>query len=143
MAALNTDTRNYYKRLGIIGAIIALIIILMIIVTLPKQDGKGTTQTNNASQATIDLGKASAEVVKATLNLYYLDNGNYPVYANTVNEDSAINQESKDSYNKATTATLKDFDYSVKGDGKAYKFTYLSADGKTVEINGSYENEYH
>jgi len=142
MPETQNDT-SYYKRLAIIGAIIVAIILIIIIFTIPK-GSSGTTKTLDATtQAQVDYEEATAGVVKSTLNLYYVNHGEYPITLQRVIEDENIDQESRTLFKDAIEVELKDFDYSVKGDESAYKFTYKSVTGEQISQEGDYTNEYH
>ena len=142
MTEKQNDT-SYYKRLAVIGAVFVAIILIIITFTIPK-GSSGTTKTLDATtQAQVDYEKATARVVKSTLNLYYVNHREYPISLQSVIEDENIDQESRTLFKEAIEVQLKEFDYSVKGDESAYKFTYISAAGDQVSQEGDYTNDYH
>jgi len=142
MPETQNDT-SYYKRLAIIGAVIVAIILIIIIFTIPKGSSETTKTLDATTQARVDYEKATAGVVKSTLNLYYVNHGEYPITIQRVVEDEKIDQKSRTLFKDAIEVELKDFDYSVKGDESAYKFTYKSVTGEQISQEGDYTNEYH
>lgn len=141
--AENEDGKNYYKRLTIVGVVIVSAILLIVLFTLPKNDESPSKKLEANTEAQVKYEESTANVVKTTLNLYYVHNGYYPIYINRVMEETRIDQESRNLFKEATEKTLAEFDYSVKGNESAYKFTYKSITGEVMESEGNYEEEYH
>lgn len=122
------------KRLAIIGGVIGAIIIAIIIITSTNV-GKPST---SSSQGKIEI--ATANAIKAQVDLNYIEQGRYAYnYENLIEE---AKEEDKPLLEKYRTS-LNGFDYSVRGDGKAYQIKYINISGEEVIVEGNYSEEYH
>lgn len=99
---------------------------------------------------------AYVEMVKASVNLYRVAYGTYPydaevlirdleVYAKTERVQPDLKEGMSDSIKSTKKAVneLKDFDFSLRGDGEAYQITYTDFEGNKKVIEGNYNKEFH
>ena len=122
------------KRLAIIGGVIAVIIIIVIIIT--------STSAGKPSVDSLDgkIETTSAAAIKAQVDLNYIEQGRYAYnYENLIEEAKGEDKPLLEKYRN----NLKDFDYSVRGDGKAYQIKYTNIAGEEVIVEGNYSEEYH
>jgi len=120
------------RTLIILGVIVGIFIILMGVVALtdnPKE------RLLNSPQGKIEV--LTANELKARINLFRVQEGDYPY-----NYDELMKTiPPKDGSDYRTT--LKNLDYSRRGDGEAYRFTYINAAGELVTVEGNYSEDYH
>lgn len=122
------------KRLAIIGGSIAVIIIVIIIITSTSA-GKPSVDSTSGKIET-----ATAAAIKAQVDLNRVEQGSYAYsYENLIEEATEEDKARLEKYR----ATLKDFDYTVRGDGKAYRITYTNIAGEEITIDGNYSEDYH
>ena len=122
------------KRLAIIGGVIGVIIIIVIIIT--------STSAGKPSVDSLDgkVETTSAVAIKTHVDLNYLTEGEYAYsYENLIEEAKPEDKELLEKYRD----NLKDFEYSVKGDGSAYQIKYTNIAGEHVTVDGNYEEDYH
>ncbi len=122
------------KRLAIIGGVIATIIIAIIIIT--------STSAGKPSVDSLDgkVETTSAAAIKAQVDLNYLTEGEYAYSYNNLIEEAK--EEDKPLLEKYRN-NLKEFDYIVRGDGKAYQIKYTNVAGEEITIDGNYSEDYH
>lgn len=138
-----------------------LVVVLLIATTLivgyiAYEEFMHTKSTNEAKEnyknAVIESEAAKEDVVESSLNLYYVFYGRYPADTDSLIEGLSnkknyelLDREPSDTtiLVKIVNSDLNNFEYSVRGDKKAYKFTYLSSDGETKEVIGEYQKEFH
>lgn len=121
------------RTLIILGAIIGIFAILMGIVTLtdnPKE------RIVNSPAGKVEI--ATADALQATIDLYRVQEGSYPYDLEDLFEEIPRTSNSPDYY-----LVLKGLDYSRRGDGEAYRFTYINAADELVTVEGNYEEDYH
>lgn len=132
-------------------AIVCVIAVFLVIFAISSMQQAIQTDKNPAS-ASSKLETDSADVVKSDLDIYYLLNGKYPVTYERLVEDITNNKSGNygkgDGVTKAkelddTKGNLKDYNYTVRGDGQACQFTYLNSSNKTVTVAVDYKSEYH
>lgn len=134
---MKTSDKTYYKRIAIVGGIILATLIIIFIATQPKPDQP--TPLNAVGQAEQKLENANADLIKSSLKVYYIEESEYPSEIEELL--SSKEGEIKDSL-QASISNLNDFDYSVRGDRQAYKFTYKSIDTQLVTVEGNYQEDY-
>jgi hypothetical protein len=120
------------RTLVILGAVVGVLIILMGFVALtdnPKE------RMLNTSQGKIEI--LTANELKARINLFRVQEGDYPYDYDELMKTIPP----KDGSDYRTT--LKDLNYSRKGDGEAYRFTYINVAEELVTIEGNYSEDYH
>jgi len=122
------------KYLAIIGGVIGVIIIVIIIIT---STSAGKPQVNSLDGK---LETTSAAAIKAQVDLNYVTEGEYAYsYENLIEEAKPEDKELLEKYRD----NLKDFEYSVKGDGSAYQISYTNITGEQITIDGNYSEDYH
>jgi hypothetical protein len=122
------------KRLAIIGGVLVTIIAIILIVT--SLGGSKQASTSTAGK----LETATVKAIQANINLNYVKEGEYAYsYENLIQESEPKDQTLLREYRDI----LKDFDYSVRGDGKAYQITYTNVDSEKIVLEGDYEKEFH
>ena len=92
------------------------------------------------SKTEANLENSSVELIKASLNVYYVDQREYPFDYDTLLESTT--GEDRESLEYATSS-LKDFKYQRRGDYQAYKLNYTSLTGEKKSVEGNYRNDYH
>jgi len=90
-----------------------------------------------------------ARVIKADLNLYYVLYKQYPDDTRSLLEGLRKDtyQDKKETEKQVlitekSIRELKDFNYVVRGDEQAYKFTYMGQFGRK-EVQGEYQKDFH
>lgn len=122
------------KRIAIIGGVLAVIIIVVLIASMAPRPKQADTSTRGK------LEIATAAAIKSTVNLNYVKEGVYAYsYDNLIEESEPEDQTRLKEYRDI----LKDFEYSVRGDGRAYQITYTNVDGDKITVDGNYSEEYH
>jgi len=127
-----TEPQLSGKQIGIIGAIITAIILVVLIIT--------NTQAP-PSRVDTPVGKletSTAAVIQSTLNVYYVDKGYYPISYESLIEYKPENETKLNEYKNE----LKDFEYSRRGDEQAYQITYTNIDDKKITLTGNYKEDY-
>lgn len=84
--------------------------------------------------------QAYVELVEAELRDYYANERIYPISESDLSE--IFDDEEGLSY-RDVTKELEDFNYTVRGDREAYKFTYTDNDGKSQTVSGNYKEDYN
>ena len=141
----NTKNRPITITLIVLGVFVLALLVFQS--TQPKQP---TPVTTDQSQLTKLLARdtASANLIKATLTVYYIANNEYPVDYATLTSYVDNDQTGQWSASGKTNfdgirKNLKDLSYTVRGDFQAYQFTYTDSAGKPVTVKGDYQNDYH
>lgn len=111
---------------------------ILIIIGLIVLGGWGITTIQNhqdakLKNAQIKLDKDESALISSALDVYYT---NHNVYPNSIKELN--NAEVAKSANE-----LKEFNYKVRGDYKAYQFTYVDHNNQKQTVTGSYSEQYH
>lgn len=132
-------TPTYVK----IGVTILIVIFMLFLVSMFTQERGGTTIDNNKNTGVqTTLEEARANLIKASLNVYYTSIGSYPFST----EEFLNYLESRDDeglLTKEALQQLKDLKYSRRGDRQAYKITYTSVNGNEFSFEGNYKEDYH
>lgn len=143
------------KKLSDILFIVAVVAVILVpIVAIIGVSIKGNKEDQPKSpvslvEARARLAESSADLMKATLNVYYVNYKEYPVTDTALSEDIVNNphlysENAAASIQSVRTTDLQNFNYSVRGDYQAYKFTYTDPLKKeTVTVEGDYQNSYH
>lgn len=127
-------TSSPKRTLIILGALIAIIVVMFAAMSLSNDPDKQKEQLMSSTSGRVET--TSADAVKAAIDLYRVQEGRYPWSY----EDML---ETLGSHTKDYAKNLPEFDYSRRGDGEAYRFTYRSIAGETVTVEGNYSEEYH
>ena len=121
------------KYLAIIGVILAIIVIAIIIIS--------STSAGKPSVDSLDgkVETTSAAAIKSHVDLNYVIEGEYAYsYENLIQEakeeDKVLLEQYRDN--------LMDFEYLVRGDGRAYQIKYTNIAGDAIVIDGNYSEEY-
>ena len=123
----------------LIGLIIALVLLTIggVYFLVDSQQKSNEAAINEQ----VDVENKRMNLLKSQLDLYYLENGKYPI-----NDEDFKEYLSKDTEDNGASLRsieeLNQFDYSVRGDGKAYKIKYNSASGDRKSVSGNYEEDY-
>ena len=109
-----------------------------------------SNQAKQAREEKISLAKdnlstATTNLIKASLDVYYVANNKYPLKMEDLYQFLADNPNTKDKLGQLQefSAKLNNFNYAVKGDRKAYNISYIDDKGNTITIQGNYDNEFH
>ena len=102
-----------------------------------KIGGDGVAETRNK------LETASVNVLKAELDIYYVEYGRYPGTLSSLDEYVKDSRKDSISSYEDSKNSLKDLLYVVRGDSQAYKITYTSVSGQSIEVDGNYQQDYH
>jgi hypothetical protein len=129
-----------------IAVILIIVLIGGFLIALEKHRSEETIKSE-----TVFEGKM-VEMVRASINLYRALHNSYPysmkvmladlgddVKAGRIKSDVS---ESVDTTQKAI-AELKDFNFSLRGDGEAYQITYTDSEGNKKVIEENYNKEFH
>lgn len=93
--------------------------------------------------ATKNYETAQENVVKSSLDLYYVKKGEYPRSKDKLVEElKKIEGIKVDELEKAII-TLKDFNYQLRGDEEAYQFSYTDYIGQKHTVEGEYKKNFH
>ena len=138
---MDNQNRSYYKRLFITLGVIGAIVLIIFLITLPKDTG--TDRIMPVADVIIKAEEANIKYVRSILDVYYLSNyDSYPLNAEDVLESEEISDEDKSLYKNAIEKGLLEFDYKVKGNKSGYKITYKSATNEIITVTGDFENDY-
>lgn len=122
---------------------VSLILIIFIGYLIFDQVKSTKEAENKQVVANEKLEKSVYEYLKASINLYYVSTGNYP---RKISDMQSILEEKKaDLYTDLIQAIskLSDFKYEVRGDDKAYRISYIDFKGNPINVEGSYDTEFH
>jgi maltose-binding protein MalE len=122
------------KRIAIVGGVLVAVIIIVLVATNVSKSKLAETSPQGK------LETSTVEAIKATVNVNYVKEGKYAYSYENLIEESEPEYQNK---LKEWRDELKDFDYSVRGDGKGYKITYTNIDGDRITVAGNYSEEYH
>ena len=133
---MNNEVVRFLDKYRILVVLVVLGVFIGIVgLTTMNQPVK----RDSVTQATMNLEKAQIESVKASLNVYYADKGEYPF---SYEELIDYTQTGKDILIKAEK-DIRDFKYTHRGDYQAYKITYTDIDGNKKTVQGNYQDDYH
>jgi hypothetical protein len=98
---------------------------------------------NGIEVATKNYEITQENVVKSSLDLYYVKKGEYPRRNDKLVEElKKIDGLKIDELEKAIN-TLKDFKYQLRGDEEAYQFSYTDSSGQKHTVEGEYKKNFH
>jgi len=120
---------------GIIAIAVCIILIGIATLFVANQPEK----TDAVESANTKYETALIESIKASLNVYYVDMGEYPYSYDALVEHI---DEGKDILIDAKEE-IPDLEYTHRGDYQAYKITYTNQDGDKVTVDGNYQDDYH
>lgn len=122
-----------YKRVVITLSVITTAVILVIGLIALTDDPAEKLLNTPAGKLEI----LSADALKAKIDLYHTTEGRYPYNLDDL-RPSSRDESGKSDYRQ----NLKELDYSRRGDGEAYRFTYSNIAGETVKVEGNYKLDY-
>lgn len=137
-----------HRVLTVICVTAVLLAIVAVSSMIPKNEQNTKKPVDKMTSLTLGAEKAGADLLKSYLDLYYTVKGSYPVnyrdFISTVNSDqsgylSNISTKTLDEIR----GELKDFSYTVRGDGQACQLTYTNSLNEPVTVAIDYKNEYH
>lgn len=98
--------------------------------------------SDNSQIATVNFEKTSVDLLTADLNLYYVNEREYPRNIDALKTFLEKKILNTDTLSK-TISKLKDFEYKVSGDYQSAQISFLSHTGekKTTEFN--YQKDFH
>lgn len=123
-----------------IGLVVGGIILAAIAGAIVWGFSSTNTQSDRVDAAKVRLESSSSDSLSAHLDLYFVQKGNYPTDLERLQE--SIEKPEDLAFLKEVESNLKDLDYTVRGDGEAYKFTYTGLDGETKEVSGNYKEDF-
>lgn len=140
--------KQNFPAVSIIILFILTVLALSLSQLIQSKESKSTSSDKDTLVALLARDNADAKVLKATLKVYYIANAKYPFsydeLVSYVDSDQSGNWSSEDKRNfNAIKTNLKDLNYTVRGDERAYQFTYTDSAGKPVRVTGEYQNDYH
>ena len=136
---MKAEDKKYYKRLAITGGVIALLILVIVIVTIPKPGAP--VKLDAIGEASLKYEKSTIELLKARLNLYYVYESEFPRSLETLMAYDKFTAEDKEQLQEGLDR-IKDLDYKVRGDEQAYRITYTDTAKQTVTYDGNYQEDY-
>lgn len=131
--------RQHKKWIGVVAVgIIALGLVAAYFIADQSRRDTAVKESSLKAEA------AAAALVKSTIDLYYAYEGEYPMnIARLFSEmKESPNRYKEAQHTKDAYFFLKAFNYSVRGDGKAYRITYRDFTGNTVTVDGEYLKDY-
>ena len=128
-----TEPQLTGKQMGIIGGVIAAIILIILIVA-NTQEPPSLVDTPQGK-----LETSTASVIQSTLNVYYVDKGYYPTSYEALMDYKPENHDKLKEYRNE----LKDFEYSRRGDEQAYQITYTNIDKMKIKLTTNYKEDYN
>lgn len=140
------------KRYWIAGSLISVVLLLGGLYAFFEFQRTSEINTLKKKEvvATTNYESAAVELIKSDLNLSYVFYENYPIDMGSLSEDLLKiyerDQQKGQEYvtsMKRAMKNLKNFEYSVRGDRKAYKFSYTDLHGEKKEVEGNYEEDFH
>lgn len=128
---------------AVIGGIILGLTVLGFIAITSKQDKQASEE--KISLAKDNLYTATTNLLKASLDVYYVANNKYPLNLEDLYQFLSDNPDTRDKLGQLRELVVKldNFNYAVKGDRKAYNISYIDDKGNTITIQGNYDNEFH
>ena len=145
----STHERPRMDRTNVIIVAIVVTIVLAVGVSFGLTMYANTNEPSAVEKAEQDLQDASADMIKASLDVYYVLHSRYPTSMDILKEDIATDPESwraSDASPDSMDTAIKElpgFTYEVRGDGEAYKFTYTDQRGEKRTVEGNYQEDYH
>lgn len=121
------------KRVLITLSVITAALILVIGLIALTDDPRENLLNTSAGK----LEVLSADALKARIDLYHTTEGRYPYDLDDL-QPSSRDESGRSDFRQ----NLKELDYSRRGDGEAYRFTYSNIAGETVKIEGNYKLDY-
>lgn len=105
-----------------------------------QRKSKVTQAEADLETAKVNQEKTGIDLVRSVLDVYYTRNGRYPI--NTDELAESMEDEFRDPLVKIM-AQLTEFDYTVRGDGQSYRFTYKDRAGVQQAVEGNYQEDFH
>lgn len=104
-----------------------------------------TKHKNEVAEATKNVESSSVQELKASLDYYYVLEGEYPRNTEDLVKVLSRSEKNKEIIKALPIAikSLKDFTFTVRGDEQAYKFTYTNSNGKQQVVEGNYKKDFH
>ena len=133
------------KKSKIIAVAVGLLIVALIIGLFISQRN---TESTKDMEVFTNAETSGIEWLEAELDLYYLENGQYPVDYSIL-EEYIVEADDTDSAteNKELLTSVEDsldnLEYKVRGDGEAYQLTYTSDTGEMVTKEGNYREDFN
>jgi cytoskeletal protein RodZ len=96
----------------------------------------------NTQVATANLEKTSVDLLTTDLNLYYVDEREYPRSVDALKnflEKKNLNTETL----SKTISKLNDFEYKVSGDYQSAQISFLSYTGEKITKEFNYKKDFH
>jgi|GEM_PF-3178565 hypothetical protein len=125
-------------RIAVIIGVLVLIVGILAGVSAAQQSSGHAYRSMSQQEAKVE--NASVELMKAGLQVYYIENGHYPYDMEDFLEKAQ--QENLEAYRRAMV-NLQDYKYAQRGDRQAYKVTYTSGTGERKSFEGNYKEDYH
>jgi hypothetical protein len=145
---------NMYKKIIICVIVIVLLIVGYIFLSSPTPESQRridiakqqlkTAQVEESKAKEEEL-KANVSFIQTSLDAYYVIYGSYPLKITDMNDAKEMEVQKKGfitAFNKGLQ-NLKNTQYEVSGDRKAYKFSYIDLNGKNISVEGRYSSDMH
>ncbi len=131
------EALDKYRLAIVLGGLILIVAVVGGISVLQQPEG---SSHRPVSEVEADLETSSVELIKASLDVYYVHEGEYPFDFDTLLKST--DGEDRQSLEQASS-NLKDFEYQRRGDYQAYKLNYTSLSGEKKSVEGNYQNDFH
>lgn len=124
-----------------VGLFIAFALIIVAIIVLIVLSFTSIGAKNNEPYE--ELETTSVKVVETNLALFYAKEGSYPANEEQLRDFINVNGAEDNVSYADIESSLKNLNYSPRGDGEAYRVTYENFKGEDKSFEGNYQNDYN
>lgn len=138
------DSKKEMKKILKSKKVWILLVIVLVIIGYFVIDDYMVKQKRekNLEIATLNYEQSLVNVMKASLNLYYVNVGSYPINIDSLKEHFTKIGQSIGNISKAETK-LNNFEYEFRGDKQAAQIKYINYDGEEKVVEFSYKDDFH